>query len=201
MSTEIAVLTSLLLFLLAGVSAFFSGMETALFSITGFQIRRWRERDPTIAKEFEKLMTNPRSVLSVILLTGTLINIPLIILALIFTNAIELPVPVWLKTLVIFGFIVFACDLFPKILALADPFRFSKTAIRILRVLMPIAEPVSRALQDLVERTADLFAKEKPGPRNHLDDEELSPCGDGGRRGSVERGRARNDSGNYQAWR
>jgi putative hemolysin len=173
MSTELVVLTSLLLVLLAGVSAFFSGMETALFSITGFQIRRWHERDPTIAKEFEKLMTNPRSVLSVILLTDTLINIPLIILALIFTNAIELPVPVWLKTLVIFGFIVFACDLFPKILALADPFRFSKTAIRILRVLMPIAEPVSRALQDLVERTADLFAKEKPGPRNHLDDEEL----------------------------
>ena len=45
MSTELAVLTSLLLVLLAGVSAFFSGMETALFSITGFQIRRWRERD------------------------------------------------------------------------------------------------------------------------------------------------------------
>ena len=173
MSTELAVLTSLLLVLLAGVSAFFSGMETALFSITGFQIRRWRERDPTIAREFEKLMTNPRSVLSVILLTDTLINIPLILLALIFTNAIELPVPIWLKTLVIFGFIVFACDLFPKILALADPFRFSKTAIRILRVLMPIAEPVSRTLQDLVERTADLFTRERPGPQNHLDDEEL----------------------------
>ena len=173
MSTELAVLTSLLLVLLAGVSAFFSGMETALFSITGFQIRRWRERDPRIAREFEKLMTNPRRVLSVILLTDTLINIPLIILALIFTNAIELPVPIWLKTLVIFGFIVLACDLLPKVLALADPFRFSETAIRILRVLMPIAEPLSRSLQDLVERAADLFAKEKSGPQNHLNDEEL----------------------------
>ncbi|HEV3210500.1 MAG TPA: CNNM domain-containing protein, partial [Chthoniobacterales bacterium] len=173
MSTQLAVLTSLLLLLLAGVSAFFSGMETALFSITGFQIRRWRERDPTIAREFEKLMTNPRRVLSVILLTDTLINVPLIILALIFTNAIELPVPIWLKTLVIFGFIVLACDLLPKVLALADPFRFSETAIRILQVLMPIAEPLSRSLQDLVERAADLFAKEKSGPQNHLNDEEL----------------------------
>jgi putative hemolysin len=174
MSIEFAVLTSLLLVLLAGASAFFSGMETALFSITGFQIRRWHERDPLVAKEFEELMINPRRVLSVILLTDTLINIPLIVLALIFTNAIELPVPIWLKTLVIFGFIVFACDLLPKILALADPFRFSKTAIRILRVLMPIAEPVSRSLQDFVERAADLFAKEKPAPRNHLDDDELA---------------------------
>jgi CBS domain containing-hemolysin-like protein len=173
MSTELAVLTSLLFVLLACASAFFSGMETALFSITGFQIRRWRERDPTIAREFEELMANPRSVLSVILLTDTLINIPLIILALIFTNAIELPVPIWLKTLVIFGFIVLACDLLPKILAFADPFRFSQPAIRILRVLMPVAEPLSRSLQDLVERAADLFGKEKPGPQNHLSDEEL----------------------------
>jgi len=109
----------------------------------------------------------------VILLTDTLINIPLIILALVFTNAIELPVPIWLKTLVIFGFIVLACDLLPKILALADPFRFSEIAIRILRVVMPIADPLSRSLQDLVERAADLFAKEKPGPQNHLNDEEL----------------------------
>jgi putative hemolysin len=84
-----------------------------------------------------------------------------------------LPVPIWLKTLVIFGFIVLACDLVPKILALADPFRFSKIAIRILHVLMPIAEPISRSLQALVERAADLFAREKPVPRNHLTDEEL----------------------------
>jgi magnesium and cobalt exporter, CNNM family len=173
MSIELAVLTSLLLLLLAGASAFFSGMETALFSITGFQIRRWHERDPSIAKEFEILMTNPRRVLSVILLINTLINVPLIILALIFANATQLPVPIWLKTLVIFGLIVLVCDLLPKILALAHPFRFSKTAIRILRILMPIAEPASKSLQDLVERAADLFAKEKPAPRNHLDDDEL----------------------------
>jgi putative hemolysin len=173
MSIELAVLTSLLLAFLAGVSAFFSGMETALFSITGFQIRRWHERDPLIAEEFEKLMANPRRVLSVILLTDTLVNIPLIVLALIFIHAIEMPVPIWLKTLVIFGFIFLVCDLLPKILALADPFRFSKTALRILRILMPIAEPFSRSLQDLAERTADLFAKEKPVSANHLNDEEL----------------------------
>jgi magnesium and cobalt exporter, CNNM family len=170
MSIELAVL---LLLLLAGASAFFSGMETALFSITGFQIRRWRERDPSIAKEFEKLMTNPRRVLSVILLTETLINIPLIIVALVFANAVDLPVPIWLKTLVIFGLIVLVCDLLPKTLALGDPFRFSKIAIRMLRVLMPVAGPVSKSLQEVVERAADLFAKEKPAPQNHLDDDEL----------------------------
>ena len=173
MSIPVAVLTCVVLASLAGVSAFFSGMETALFSINGFQVRRWREREPVVAEQFEKLMLNSRSVLSVILLTDTLVNIPLIILALVFVDTIPSPVPSWVKTLVIFGLIVFVCDLMPKVFALADPFRFSKSAIRILSVLMPIAEPFSRSLQELAERTADLFAKERPFPQDHLDDEEL----------------------------
>src|SRR6202045_3299504 len=160
MSIPVAVLTRVVLALLAGVSAFFSGMETALFSINGFQVRRWREREPEIAEQFEKLMVNSSSVLSVILLTDTLVNIPLIIIALVFVNAIPAPVPNWVKTLVIFGLIVLVCDLLPKVLALADPFRFSKSALRILKVLMPIAEPFSRSLQQIADRTADLFAKE-----------------------------------------
>jgi putative hemolysin len=173
MSIPVAVLTCVVLALLAGVSAFFSGMETALFSINGFQVRRWKEREPVVAEQFEKLMLNSRSVLSVILLTDTLVNIPLIILALVFVNGIPAPVPSWVKTLVIFALIVFVCDLLPKVLALADPFRFSKSAIRILAVLMPIAEPFSRSLQELVERVADLFAKERPFPQDQLNDEEL----------------------------
>jgi putative hemolysin len=173
MSIPVAVLTCVVLALLAGVSAFFSGMETALFSINGFQVRRWREREPVVAEQFEKLMLNSRSVLSVILLTDTLVNIPLIIIALIFVNAIPVPVPNWVKTLVIFGLIVFVCDLLPKVLALADPFRFSKSAMRILAVLMPIAEPFSRSLQDLAEQTADLFARRRPFLQEHLNDEEL----------------------------
>jgi putative hemolysin len=173
MSIPVAVLTSLVLALLAVVSAFFSGMETALFSINGFQVRRWREREPVVAARFEKLMLNSRGVLSVILLTDTLVNVPLIIIALDFVNAIAMPVPNWVKTLVIFGLIVFVCDLLPKLLALADPFRFSKSALQILAVWMPVAEPFSRFLQELAEKIADLFAKERPHPQDHLNEEEL----------------------------
>jgi putative hemolysin len=173
MSIPLAVLTCFVLAFLAGVSAFFSGMETALFSINVFQVRRWKERDPVVAEQFEKLMSNSRNVLSVILLTDALVNIPLIIITLVFVNAIPAPVPSWLKTLVIFALIVFVCDLLPKVLALSDPFRFSKSAIGILKVLMPIAEPFSRILQELAERTADLFAPDRPEKQEHLNDEEL----------------------------
>jgi putative hemolysin len=162
-----------ILILLAAASAFVSGMETALFSITAFQVRRWKERDAVTAEQFEKLMGDRRGVLSVILLTDTLINIPLILLAWTFVNSLSLPLPNWLKALAIFGFIIVICDLVPKMLALVDPFRFSKTAIRTLRMLMPVLGPFTRSLQRLSENVADLFAKENPVPQDRLSDDEL----------------------------
>jgi CBS domain containing-hemolysin-like protein len=116
-------------------------------------------------------MSNPKQVLSAILLTDTLINIGLILLALALAKVVTFPVLGWVKTLIIFGVIVIMCDLLPKVLALADPFRFSKTAIRILRVLIPLVEPLSRSLQKFAEKTADLFGKRKTMQQNHLDDE------------------------------
>jgi putative hemolysin len=163
----------LILILLAAVSAFVSGMETALFSITGFQIRRWKERDAMTAEQFEKLMVDRRGVLSVILLTDTLINIPLILLAWAFVHSVSSALPNWLKALAIFGLIIVICDILPKMLALADPFRFSKTAIWTLRILMPILGPFTRSSQRLAEKVADLFAKENPVPQDRLSDDEL----------------------------
>jgi CBS domain containing-hemolysin-like protein len=163
----------LILILLAAVSAFVSGMETALFSITGFQIRRWKERDAVTAEQFEKLMADRRGVLSVILLTDTLINIPLILLAWAFVHSVPSALPNWLKALAIFGLIIVICDILPKMLALADPFRFSKTAIRTLRILMPILGPFTRSSQRLADKVADLFAKENPVPQDRLSDDEL----------------------------
>jgi CBS domain containing-hemolysin-like protein len=173
MSTEVAVLVIVLLVVLAAGSAYFSGVETALFSISRFRLRRWREKDPSTAAAFEKLMEKPRRILSVILLTDTLINIPLIIFAFALASSFETPIPVWVKATVIFALIVIGCDLIPKILALTDPYRFSKSAIQILQLIVPVVDPLSRALQRLADRTADLVTKRQAEEPAHLDDEEL----------------------------
>ena len=172
-SVEIVALASAILLFLAIASAFFSGMETALFSITRLQLRRWRERDARTAEEFEKIMENPRTVLSVVLLTDTLINVPLIVFSLAFAHSVSAPMPNWAKTLLLFALIVLVCDLLPKLLALADPFRFSKSAIRILRTLLPVLGPVSLVLHQFAEEVANRFATAEPEVREHLDDEEL----------------------------
>jgi putative hemolysin len=189
MPPEIVPVASGILLILAVASAFFSGMETALFSITDLHLRRWREWDAKTAVEFQDLMTKPRKVLSVILLTDTLINIPLIVLLLAWVNSVTTPVPAWAETLILFAVIVLVCDLLPKMLALADPFRFSKSAIRILRFLLPVLAPVSNSLERVAERAADLLPKIKSEAQSHLADDELITMIDW----SAERGELRDD--------
>jgi putative hemolysin len=173
MSTELVAATFLGFILCAAISAFFSGMETALFSIKAWHLDRWRKLDPSSAERYEVLMKTPRAVLSVILLADTLINLILVVLALWFANSLAVPFPNWVKTLLLFGLIVLVCDLSPKVLALANPFRFAKQALVALEFLLPFLGPVSQKLQDSAERLADALFPGKPEVREQLDDDEL----------------------------
>ncbi|MBV8899786.1 MAG: HlyC/CorC family transporter [Verrucomicrobia bacterium] len=173
MSTELFVLAVLMVSVLATASAFFSGMETALFSVNKLYLNRWRKRDPETAAQFERLMSKPRTVLSVILLTDTAVNIPLIVLSLALGNYLSTPIPNWLETLAIFGLIVVVCDLLPKLFALADPFRFIHTAVSVLPRMLPAFAPVSRALERVSLRIADLFARGPIEGSEPLGDAEL----------------------------
>jgi putative hemolysin len=173
MSTELVAATLVGFILCAAVSAFFSGMETALFSIKAWHLDRWRKQDPSSAERYEMLMKNPRVVLSVILLADTLVNLTLIVLALWFANSLAVPFPNWVKTLLLFALIVLVCDLSPKVLALANPFRFAKQALVALEFLLPFFGPFSQKLQNWAERIADALFPGKTEVREQLDDEEL----------------------------
>ena len=112
---------------LAGCSALFSAIETALFSLQPFHIERLKARREDFAVALAKLMENPRRLLSAILLADALVNLPLIILCLYLLRILEGPgVPYWAEALLIFTLIVFICDLVPKLAALANPVRFAR---------------------------------------------------------------------------
>jgi magnesium and cobalt exporter, CNNM family len=173
MSTELVVATLAGLTVCAFVSAFFSGMETALFSIKAWHLDQWRKGDPSSAERYEALMNEPRVVLSAILLADTLINLVLVVLALWFANSLAVPFPNWVKTILLFALIVLVCDLSPKVWALANPFRIAKQALVAMGFLLPVLGPFSRKLQNVAERLADFLFAGKPEVREHLDDEEL----------------------------
>jgi putative hemolysin len=173
MSFDLALVAFFALLILAVMSAFLSGIETALFSIKEWRLHRWRKKDPKGVEQYERLMKRPREVLSVILLVDTFVNILLIVLTVAIVRSIAIPVPYWVKTLFLFALIVIVCDLLPKTLALQDPFRFARRAIPLLQVLLPLFGPVSRVSQQLSEMIASLFLPTKPERVEQFDDEEL----------------------------
>ena len=100
-------------------------------------------------------MENPRRLLSMILLGDALVNLPLIILCLFVMRELEAArVPFWAAALLIFGLVVFLCDLVPKVAGLTDPYRVAKLGVRVMGALAPVFDPVARQLQRWSEAMA-----------------------------------------------
>ena len=163
-----------LLVVLAAFSALFSAIETALFSLQPFHIDRLKKRRASFGTALQKLMENPRRLLSAILFGDALVNLPLILAGLYFLTSSELvDVPMWAAALIVFAVVVFACDLIPKLLALAETYRLAKIGVRVMTALMPVLDPVARVLQRVSERLADALTPKALGPIPFLDEDEL----------------------------
>jgi putative hemolysin len=173
MPFELALVAVAGLLILAIISAFLSGIETALFSIKDWRLHRWRKQDPKGVEQYERLMKKPREVLSVILLVDTFVNIVLIVLTVAIARSIAIPFPYWVKILFLFALIVIVCDLVPKMLALRDPFRFARQAVTLLKMMLPIFGPLSRISLRASEVIANFFLSTKPEKVEQFDDEEL----------------------------
>jgi putative hemolysin len=147
---------AVILILLAAASALFSAIETALFSLQPLQLRHLRTRNPGLADRLSRLLENPRRVLSALLLADALANVPLIVLSLYTLHVVaRLPVPFWVAAVVLFGLIAIVCDLGPKLIALGEPYRLATLGVRVMGVLLPLLDPVSRVSQRWSERIAD----------------------------------------------
>ncbi len=146
---------------LGAFSAFFSAMETALFSLKPQQIARLREQLPARASAIGALQEDPRRVLSLILLADTLMNLPLCVLGLYFLdvygawNGAGGRVPFLTAALLLFALVVGACDLLPKLFALRHAERVAKPALNALFFMRPFLDPVCGAFQRLGELMVD----------------------------------------------
>src|SRR5438128_9884901 len=64
------------------VSALFSGLETALFSLRPHQLRRLEQNHPALVSFVQLFRDKPRRVLNVLLLGDGLVKVPLVVLCL-----------------------------------------------------------------------------------------------------------------------
>lgn len=174
MSAGLLATLILVALLLAAGSVLISAIETSIFSLQPFHLQRLRARKAEFAASLTKLMENPRRLLSAILLADALVNLPLIVLCIFLLRHAGVPqLPAWAKTLLIFTLVVFVCDLVPKVIALAQPYRVARVGVRVIGVLMPIFDPLARVLQRVSEKTAEWITPEKLKKGQVLSEEEL----------------------------
>src|SRR4030095_15078658 len=111
-----------IIFILIFCSALFSGLETALFSLKPYQLRRLEEHWAGLNRFIQLFRANPRRVLNLLLLGDSLVKVPLVILCLVllWEGPFASRIPQWLPGIVLFAIFVLG---FGFISELMGPFR------------------------------------------------------------------------------
>jgi len=157
------------------VSALFSGLETALFSLRPHQLRRLEENHPALSDFVQLFRDKPRCVLNVLLLGDGLVKVPLVVLCLflLWRGPLAGRLPQWLAAILIFAIVVLLCDLVPKLIALAAPYRLSTIGAFTLQASVRLLDRVGRALERVSTVIVDLLTPVRLRTRARFSDEEL----------------------------
>ena len=123
----------------AGASFFFALAETALFSLTKWQVGQLAEKNPRRGKIVAQLLARPEDLLATLVLGNTFANAAILALVLRFsldTNWALALVVIALSVLVLLG-----CEVFPKTLAVRQPDRWALRVVWPLFVFEKISKP------------------------------------------------------------
>ncbi len=157
------------------VSALFSGLETALFSLRPHQLRRLEQNHPALVSFVQLFRDKPRRVLNVLLLGDGLVKVPLVVLCLflLWRGPLTGHLPQWVAAILIFAIVVLLCDLVPKLIALAAPYRLSAVGAFVLQASVGLLDRVGRILESVSTAIVDLLTPQRLRTRARLSDEEL----------------------------
>jgi len=157
------------------VSALFSGLETALFSLRPHQLRRLEQNHPALVNFVQLFRDKPRRVLNVLLLGDGLVKVPLVVLCLflLWRGPLAGHLPQWVAAILIFAIVVLLCDLVPKLVALAAPYRLSTVGAFVLQASVGLLDRVGRILESVSTAIVDLLTPQRLRTRARLSDEEL----------------------------
>jgi Mg2+/Co2+ transporter CorB len=132
----------LIIIVLLGMSAFFSGSETALMAISRMRLRRLRENRPRMVKLVERMLRRPEHLIGTILLGNNLVNVAMTALA------TSLAIAVWGENGIIYVTIVLTlvilvfAETTPKVYAKYYNERVSFLSAPVLKFLIYALRPV-----------------------------------------------------------
>lgn len=140
------VMLFIILVVLLGMSAFFSGSETALMAISKISLKRLGETKPRSVRLVENLLDKPEKLIGTILLGNNLVNVAMSALAAAFALSIWGEKGIIYVTIVLTLVILIFSEITPKVYAKYFNERLSMFSAPILNVIMKVFNPVVAAV-------------------------------------------------------
>jgi putative hemolysin len=135
----------LVILLFAGASFFFALAETALFSLSQWQVTQLVQRHPHRGKIVSQLLERPQDLLATLVLGNTFANAAMLAMALrmVFNAHWALA----LTMISLMALVLIGCEVFPKTLAVRHPERWAVRVAWLLFVFEKVSKPLHRAGQ------------------------------------------------------
>ena len=145
---------------LLALSAFFSGSETALFSLTRKQVREYRDGNSLMGNIIYEVVNRPRRLLVTVLFCNMVVNVMFCSIAFVLARGLERHYGdssyiVVVNLLALFALIVFG-EVAPKTVAVRLPAAFAKVSALPLFLLQKAVSPASRVLRLVTRKRSRL---------------------------------------------
>lgn len=138
----------LLFLVLLSFSAFFSGSETAFFSLSSATIDKFRNSQKASEKRAAKLMERPRQLLITIVLGNTIVNVTIASIAAILTTRIcsawgfNEKIGIIIDVVVVTLTILILSEVVPKVIAVRNSQAFSRLSSGALQIIFYLLYPI-----------------------------------------------------------
>lgn len=130
------------LFVLIGLSGFFSSSETGLMAINRYRLKHLANKGHRGALLAQKLLTRPDRLIGLILLGNNMVNILAASIATVIAMRLYGDNGIWISTLVMTVVVLIFAEVAPKTVAALHPERIAFPASFVLVVLLKLLTPV-----------------------------------------------------------
>jgi putative hemolysin len=150
----------LILFLLLCLSAFFSGSETAFFSLSHYQIEKIVLKNPKKGIKIRKLLNSPRSLIITILLGNEFVNIALSTLSAgIIIQLFGQKTP-WINIAIVLPLLLLLGEITPKTIAIHNNEKFSSSVTTPLHIFESMIRPLRWFIKKISDQVVNIFVRE-----------------------------------------
>lgn len=147
-----------LIVIFAGASFFFALAETALFSLTKWQVARLAEKHPQRGKILAQLLARPEDLLATLVLGNTFANAA--VLAVVLRLSFDTQWALALVVITLAALVLLGCEVFPKTLGVRHPDRWALRVVWPLFVFEKISKPFYSIAQWLNAAILKIAAKQ-----------------------------------------